>query len=442
MSEWKETDIGTIPFDWDILPLTKLIKFTVDNRGKTVPIVDEETKYALIATNCIKESALFPVKENLRFLTEETYQSWFRSHPLPGDIIIVNKGTPGLVCMTPDPVDFCIAQDMIALRVNEKVYNNYLFAYMRTEFFKYQVKSLNVGTTIPHLKKTNFKELKIPIPPLQEQKMIGDLYYRLSYKIENLRRQNETLERIAQTVFKHWFVDFDFPNEDGKPYKSSGGAMERSELGEIPAGWIIGALGDFCNIKHGYAFKGEFITTDETDQILLTPGNFRIGGGFNSSKYKYYSDNNYDQEYILESGDLIVTMTDLSKEGDTLGYPAFVPKNGNNVFLHNQRLGKVVNSQIDLFFLFFLLCRREYRSHILGTASGSTVRHTSPSRILEYKFTVPSMKLLDQFSLVVSQIIGKSFFNREQISTLDKIRDTLLPKLMSGQIRLDHMEED
>jgi type I restriction enzyme S subunit len=242
MSEWKETDIGTIPFDWDILPLTKLIEFTVDNRGKTVPIVDEETNYALIATNCIKESALFPVKENLRFLTEETYQNWFRSHPLPGDIIIVNKGTPGLVCMTPDPVDFCIAQDMIALRVNEKVYNNYLFAYMRTEFFKYQVRSLNVGTTIPHLKKTNFKELKILIPPLREQKMIGDLYYRLSYKIENLRRQNETLEAIAQTLFKHWFVDFEFPNADGKPYKSSGGEMERSELGEIPADWRIGGV--------------------------------------------------------------------------------------------------------------------------------------------------------------------------------------------------------
>jgi type I restriction enzyme S subunit len=72
--------------------------------------------------------------------------------------------------------------------------------------------------------------------------MIGDLYYRLSYKIENLRRQNETLEAIAQTLFKHWFVDFEFPNADGKPYKSSGGEMERSELGEIPADWRIGGV--------------------------------------------------------------------------------------------------------------------------------------------------------------------------------------------------------
>lgn len=436
MRTWKETDIGTIPSDWKTLPLTKLIQFTVDNRGKTVPIVDEPTNYALIATNCIKENALYPVKENLRFLSEETYQNWFRAHPKSGDIIIVNKGTPGLVCLTPDPVDFCIAQDMVALRVNDSVYNRYLFAYMRSEFFKYQVRSLNVGTTIPHLKKTNFKELKIPIPPSSEQQIIGDLYYWLSYKIENLRKQNVTLEAIAQTLFKHWFVDFEFPNADGKPYKSSGGAMEPSELGEIPAGWRVGKLKDFCSVKHGYAFKGEFITTEETNQILLTPGNFKIGGGFNSSKYKYYSGDEYDKNYILEASDLIITMTDLSKEGDTLGYPAFVPSIKSKLFLHNQRLGKIVERKIDRYFLFFLLCRREYRSHVLGSASGSTVRHTSPSRILEYKFMVPRKELLQCFSLLINSLFSKNFINYNQIETLIQTRDALLPKLMSGQLRI------
>jgi len=203
MSEWKETEIGIIPKDWEILSLTKIIEFTVDNRGKTVPITDKKTDYPLIATNCIKESALFPVKENLRFLTEDTYKTWFRAHPQHGDIIIVNKGTPGLVCFVPNPVDFCIAQDMVAIRVNEKIYNKFLFAYMRSDFFKNQVKGLNVGTTIPHLKKTNFQSLNIPIPPEKYQKVSGDLYYVLSLKIENLRRQNETLEQIAQTLFKH-----------------------------------------------------------------------------------------------------------------------------------------------------------------------------------------------------------------------------------------------
>jgi type I restriction enzyme S subunit len=274
------------------------------------------------------------------------------------------------------------------------------------------------------------------LPSIEVQEQIVEIFSVLDRKIENLRRQNETLEAIAQTLFKHWFVDFEFPNADGKPYKSSGGEMVPSAIGEIPAGWRIGKLEEFCDIKHGYAFSGEFITTEETDQILLTPGNFRIGGGFNSSKYKYYSDEEYDKEYVLETGDLIVTMTDLSKEGDTLGYPAFVPRSSNKLFLHNQRLGKVINSQIDLHFLFFLLCRREYRSHILGSASGSTVRHTSPSRILGFEFTVPSKDTLDNFASITSNLINKTFANQEQTQTLTKTRDVLLPKLMSGKLRI------
>jgi len=86
-------------------------------------------------------------------------------------------------------------------------------------------------------------------PPIEEQKAIADVLSCLDGKIENLRRQNETLEAIAQTLFKHWFMDFEFPNEDGKPYKSSGGAMIPSELGEIPEGWRVGTLGEVVDIN-------------------------------------------------------------------------------------------------------------------------------------------------------------------------------------------------
>lgn len=129
-------------------------------------------------------------------------------------------------------------------------------------------------------------------------------------------------------------------------------------------------------------------------------------------------------------------MTDLSKEGDTLGYPAFVPRSRNKLFLHNQRLGKVIDSQLDLYFLFFLLCRREYRSYILGSASGSTVRHTSPSRILGFEFAVPSQEVLDEFASSTRNLIDKTFASQEQIQTLEQTRDVLLPKLMSGKLRI------
>lgn len=156
--------------------------------------------------------------------------------------------------------------------------------------------------------------------------------------------------------------------------------------------WVKKRIGDLCNIKHGYAFKGEYITTDEqTPYILVTPGNFRIGGGFKiSNNQKYYKSSVFPESYILHEGDIIVTMTDLSQNGDTLGYAAIVPKS-EKLFLHNQRIGLVENVKgIDRGFLYWIMRTSEYQATIVNTATGSTVRHTSPSRIAEYEFFAPS----------------------------------------------------
>jgi type I restriction enzyme S subunit len=144
----------------EFVPLPNLLSFIVDNRGKSVPTAD--AGIPLIATNCIKNDELYPVFEKVRYLTKETYDSWFRAHPKPGDIIFVNKGTPGRVCLVPDPVNFCIAQDMMAFRVNEeKIYNRYLFAVLRSPQFQAQISNFHVGTMIPHFKKGDLDKCPI-----------------------------------------------------------------------------------------------------------------------------------------------------------------------------------------------------------------------------------------------------------------------------------------
>lgn len=150
-------------------------------------------------------------------------------------------------------------------------------------------------------------------------------------------------------------------------------------------GWTVLRLGDVVDIKHGFAFPGSEFSTDPGYPTVVTPGNFRIGGGFQQTKVKTFSGDAPDG-FVLEPGDLIVTMTDLSKTGDTLGYPAFVP--ADRMYLHNQRIGKVLSRDrrlVDLRYLALVMQTSSYRAHVLGTASGSTVRHSSPSRILGYK---------------------------------------------------------
>ena len=182
-------------------------------------------------------------------------------------------------------------------------------------------------------------------------------------------------------------------------------------------------LGCYVRVKHGCAFKGEYFTGAETPDVLVTPGNFAIGGGFLADKAKYYAGPVPD-DYILQDGDLIVTMTDLSKAGDTLGYPALVPRMLGRRYLHNQRIGLVEikeGAEADKRFLFYRLRASDYRHHILATASGSTVRHTSPRRICEFETTLPAITEQRAIAGVLGPLDDKIEQNRRTARALERL---------------------
>ena len=199
-------------------------------------------------------------------------------------------------------------------------------------------------------------------------------------------------------------------------------------------------LSQFVNIKHGFAFKGDYISFNNNNVVLVTPGNFKIGGGFQESKCKYFS-SSYSNDYVLHAGDLIVTMTDLSKEADTLGYGAFVPDNPDRTYLHNQRIGLVqfLNDDLDKDYLYWFLRSYKYHMSIVGSASGSTVKHTSPGRILDQQIPVPDKSFSSQISLLKSLDLAVSD-NDVESRKLVSLRDALLPKLMSGEIDVSDLD--
>ena len=176
--------------------------------------------------------------------------------------------------------------------------------------------------------------------------------------------------------------------------------------------WKESTLGDLIRIKHGYAFKGDYITTNDNGVVLVTPGNFAIGGGFQERKCKFFS-SDYPNDYVLKAGDLIVTMTDLSKDGDTLGYSAKVPSSKNRVYLHNQRIGLIEfkNKNADPNFLYWVMRSPSYQRGIVATASGSTVKHTSPGRICESKILLPPLAEQQRIAKILSSIDDKIELN-------------------------------
>lgn len=192
--------------------------------------------------------------------------------------------------------------------------------------------------------------------------------------------------------------------------------------------WKSTTLEELVDIKHGYAFKGTFFREIPPGDVLLTPGNFAVGGGFKDDKFKYYA-GDVPQDFVLSEGDLLVTMTDLSKAGDTLGYPATVPKSPKHSrFLHNQRLGKVIifpDAKLDKGFLYYLLRTRDYRNEVLASATGTTVKHTSPQRIKAFRFPLPPLGEQRAIARILGALDDKIELNRQTNQTLEAMASAL-----------------
>ena len=185
-------------------------------------------------------------------------------------------------------------------------------------------------------------------------------------------------------------------------------------------------LGDIINIKHGFAFSGNHIIEEDNGVVLVTPGNFRIGGGFQEKKCKFF-DGEIPKEYILNEGDFIVTMTDLSKTIDTLGYSALVPKSSSRTYLHNQRIGLVQfkNDSCDRGYIYWLMRTRGYQRTIANTSTGSTVHHTSPAKICDFEFTPPSIETQRRIAEILSRYDSLIENYQRQIKLLEEAAQRL-----------------
>ncbi|MCC6796982.1 MAG: restriction endonuclease subunit S [Candidatus Hydrogenedentes bacterium] len=192
--------------------------------------------------------------------------------------------------------------------------------------------------------------------------------------------------------------------------------------------WHTDSLASLIDVKHGFAFAGDKIYEEPRGDVLLTPGNFEIGGGFKGDKFKYY-DGPVPDEYVLDEGDLIITMTDLSKQADTLGFPAFVPiaRDGRR-FLHNQRIGKVVLRHPESLvtkYLYYVMCGQEYRHEVLASATGTTVKHTSPDRIRRFRFSCAPLAEQRAIAHILGTLDDKIELNRRMNETLEAMARAL-----------------
>ena len=273
----------------------------------------------------------------------------------------------------------------------------------------------NDKSAVPGVNRNDLHQEDVLLPPLAEQKKIADLLSCLDAKIDNLRRQNETLEEIARSIFKHWFIDFEFPNPDGKPYKSSGGAMVRSDLGDIPEGWRVGNL-------------GEIIINYDRKRVPLSS----IERQEKKGKYPYYgaaSIMDYVDDYLFDG--LYILMGEDGTVIDDTGYPILQYVSGK--FWANNH-AHVLQGKGEYFTNFIYLFLK--RTRINNIVTGAVQPKINQANMNAINLVIPNIQTLNYFKLIVSPIFERIIVNILQIQTLTKTRDALLPKLMSGQLRV------
>ncbi len=263
---------------------------------------------------------------------------------------------------------------------------------------------------------------------LPEQKKIAHILSTVQRAIEAQERIIQTTTELKKALMHKLFTE-------GLRHEP----QKQTEIGPIPESWEVVKLGKHIQIAHGYAFKGEFFVTD--GPTVLTPGNFKLDGGLYWGKRTKYTTENYEPNVVLKPGEMVVVMTDLTPTAKLLGGPAFIPE--GRTILHNQRIGKVElkGSKTTLQFLYWVFLSEPFKRYMRQTATGSTVRHTSPSKIYQYAFGLPSLEEQAQAVDCLAKVDAKLANAEDKKRALEDLFRTLLHELMTAKTRVHDLED-
>jgi type I restriction enzyme, S subunit len=313
--------------------------------------------------------------------------------------------------------------------------NGFLFYFFANKEIVNKANKSSEGTRMPRAKWEYLAGLEYGFPPLNEQKAIVKVLSDLDLKIKLLQKQNEALEKVGQLLFKRWFVDFEFPDDKGKPYKSNGGKLIKSELGEIPKGWKVGMLGDVLELlRDGTHNPPKRVSSG----VPLLVGKNIVNNFIDHSNITFISEENYEKihkNYRPEMNDLVFT-----KIG-TLGKVGILRAEDIPLTIHCNSALLRPNSSSSPNFLFWLF-KSGFFQFLFHSRKQQTVQEfINLKDISEIPIITGNENKIKLFDVLTKTLLEKLSKNEIQTRSLTKLRDTLLPKLMSGKVRVKYNEK-
>ena len=419
--EWKEVRLG------DVCEI---------KGGKRLPkginLITQKNSHPYIRVRDLGKSKTLELNSSYEYVDEITQKQIQRYITLKGDILISIVGTIGLIAIVGGSLNGAnLTENCVKLVKLDNIDSEYLYYYLKSPLGQQNISRGTVGAVQAKLPIKNIQEFNINCPVLiSDQRRIASILSSLDRKIELNNKINADLEEMAQAIFKNWFVDFE-PFKDGK--------FVDSELGMIPEGWKAISLNEILDNVSGYSYKGSELQSSNI--AMATIKNFERKGGFKTEGYKeIVISKKIKETQFVNMFDVLVAHTDLTQNAEIVGNPAIVlSKGGYEKLIMSMDLTKVI-SKIDGVtngLLYCILSTSRFKEHALGYVNGTTVLHMSKKAVPEYTCAFPKdINQIRDLCITLDSIYKRMAVTYDENSRLSLLRDTLLPRLMSGELEV------
>ena len=414
--------------------LGECLESVVDYRGKTPP--KSPCGIPTITAANVKSGRID--MSTVSYVSEKTYWEWStRGFPEAADVLITTEAPVGEVAPFPGDQTYLITRRVFAMRGKKGLLDNaYLLYTCLSSIVQDELQSRIRGSTVPRVLKTDILGLQIPLPSIEEQKAIAHILGTLDDKIELNRKTNETLEAMAKALFKSWFVDFDpvrakaEGRSTGLPVEISDlfpDSFEDSELGEIPSGWEVKALDEIAHFLNGLALQ-KFPPEDGAATLpVIKIAQLKKGDSTGADRCSTA----VPSDYVVRDGDMLFSWS------GSLAVDIWCGGNG----ALNQHLFKVTSKTYGKWFFYQWVKHHLPVFQEIAQGKATTMGHIQRHHLSEAKVLIPPPSLLAAMDSAFTALLDRAFGLRRQSKDLGSIRDALLPKLISGEIRIPDAEK-
>ena len=435
--EFTETEIGKIPGDWGVATIEG-IKASKKHALAMGPFGSNITKDNFVESGVpvIRGNNLTEYRfldKDFVFVTESKADELAASVALPEDIVITHRGSLGQVGIIPKKSkyrQYIVSQSGMKISCDTSIVNpQFVFYFLKSPSGQYLLLRNTSQTGVPAIAQplASLRSVPIPLPEMDEQNLIVRVLSTLDDLIELNHKMNATLEKIGQAIFKRWFIDFEFPNENGKPYKSSGGEMVDFELGEMPKAWKVREINDCGKVvcgktpptqnKEYYGKDIPFVTIpDMRDNVFVikTERSLSEAGASSQSKKE------------LPAFAVCVSC---------IATPGLVSLTSQKSHTNQQINSIICNEEISPYFIFFSMRNKSEDIKTMGLGGTATL-NLNTGDFSKIKLVVPDQRIMMKFHNLLNPLFSGIKNNMKEVLALFDLRDSLLPRLMSGKIRV------